>query len=538
MYMALYRKYRPLDFSAVVGQDHITSTLKKEIQENKVAHAYLFTGTRGTGKTTCARLLAKAVNCLNLQNGEPCNECVNCKGINEGTILDVIEIDAASNTGVDNIRDIRDEAVYTPASGKKKVYIIDEVHMLSIGAFNALLKLLEEPPEHVMFVLATTEAYKIAPTILSRCQRFDFKRITPADIAGRLQYVCDQEGIKATREGLFLIGRLADGAMRDALSILDTCSGSGEEITYDHVAKTVGITGREHIYRLAQAIGQNDTDTAFCEVEQLYQGCRGIPLLASELTGVLRNMMMVKAVKDPQKVLEEYAYELDTITALSKAMPLERIIYSINLLQDLQNRLQRSQNQRIDFEVCLLQLCSPKLGMTLDSLTARIAALEQQVASGVALAPAAAIPAAQPVQKKQQAKAQEKKEETPPPKPQAPKGEAAFSKLPQWKEIQEGVITLVGAAFGSLLRDAKGYAEGNEIYVVCGNPLTKMKYQEADIRQKVEAAAQSALGHRMKMKALTQEEFEDMGKTAPENPDAFAQFLKDNKENDYIKFEE
>lgn len=539
MYVALYRKYRPMDFTAVVGQEHITATLKAEIQEGRVAHAYLFTGTRGTGKTTCARILAKAVNCEHPQNGEPCNACASCRAINEGTMLDVIEIDAASNTGVDNIRDIRDEAVYTPASGRKKVYIIDEVHMLSIGAFNALLKLLEEPPEHVMFILATTEVHKIAPTILSRCQRFDFRRITPAVIAQRLQFVCEQEHIAFTREGLFLIGRLGDGSMRDALSILDTCSGSGQELTADYVAQTAGVTGRENIYALARAIAAQDVGAVLQAVNLLYDGCRSASLLAAELIQCMRNLMVLKAVKQPGDILGDYLYEMDTLTELAKEFSLERIVYSIRVLQDALHTLQRSQNQRVDFEVALMKLCDPRLSQDWDALVARVEMLEKKLHSGVAFAPAEALshptpekgaPAAtQPLQATEQ---------QPDKKNVQRRRKEDFQPLKDWKEILEGVISVVGVAYGSLLKGQKAYLEDDVVYVVCNSPLQKEKYNEAAIRVMVEKAIAGQVGHHVNLRAVLEEEFENMGKMPSRQQDPFAVFLEENRKNHDLRIED
>lgn len=542
MYVALYRKYRPIDFTAVVGQEHITTTLKTEIQEGRVAHAYLFTGTRGTGKTTCARILAKAVNCEHPNNGEPCNECASCRAINEGTMLDVIEIDAASNTGVDNIRDIRDEAVYTPASGRKKVYIIDEVHMLTIGAFNALLKLLEEPPEHVMFILATTEVHKIAPTILSRCQRFDFRRITPAVIAQRLQYVCEQEHIPFTREGLFLIGRLGDGSMRDALSILDTCSGSGQELTADYVAQTAGVTGREGIYALVRGVAAQDVGAVMRGVDQLYAGCRSIALLVSEFTQCMRNLMILKAVKDPGDILGDYLYEMDTLTQLAQDFSLERIVYSIRVLQDVQNTLQRSQNQRVDFEVALMKLCDPRLSQDWDALVARVETLEKKLQSGVAFA--APLPMQTPatpsqVQKEpvftfQKGAEKQQKEEK---KPQRKRKED-FQPLKGWKEILESVISVVGVAYGSLLKGQKAYLEDETVYVVCSSPLQRDKYNEAAIRVTVEKAVASQVGFHVNLRAVLEEEFENMGKMPSKQQDPFAMFLEENRNNHDLRIED
>ena len=271
MYQVLYRKWRPQVFADVVGQPQVTVTLQHELMAGRVAHAYLFTGSRGTGKTTCAKILAKAVNCLHPVNGDPCGECEICRGVESGSVMDVVEIDAASNNGVDNIRELREEAAFTPASARYRVYIIDEVHMLSQGAFNALLKTLEEPPAHVLFILATTEVHKLPATILSRCQRFDFHRIAPEDISDRLEYVARQEEASLDREAGLLIARLADGAMRDALSLLDQCFGRSRQVTVEVVNETAGLAGREHLFQMAQSILDRDSPSALELVDRLYR---------------------------------------------------------------------------------------------------------------------------------------------------------------------------------------------------------------------------------------------------------------------------
>jgi len=279
MYRVLYRKYRPRVFADVIGQPQVTTTLKNELQSDRIAHAYLFTGSRGTGKTTCSKILAKAVNCLSPVNGDPCGECAICRGIEDGSVMDVVEIDAASNNGVDDIRMLREEADFTPANAKYRVYIIDEVHMLSIGAFNALLKTLEEPPPHVLFILATTEVHKLPATILSRCQRFDFHRIPPEDIADRLTYVCEQEGCTIDRDAALLIAGIADGAMRDSLSLLDQVMGQGEHITQEQVRRTAGLADKSRLIALAEGILSHDTAGAIDIVDALHRDAKDMARL-------------------------------------------------------------------------------------------------------------------------------------------------------------------------------------------------------------------------------------------------------------------
>ena len=397
MYQVLYRKYRPQVFSDVVGQDHITRTLQQELQSGKLAHAYLFTGSRGTGKTTCAKILAKAVNCLHPENGNPCNECEVCRGIDSGTILDVMEIDAASNNGVDNIRDIRDEASFAPVNCRYRVYIIDEVHMLSIGAFNALLKTLEEPPAHVKFILATTEVHKLPVTILSRCQRFDFHRVSPEAMLSRMQTIASQEGFTLDDDAGMLIARLADGGMRDALSTLDQCIGRDRHVTAQLVTDVAGITGRDHLFALTQALAAHDTATAMEQLSDLHAKSLDMERLCGDLVQHFRNLMIVKTVRSADRVLICTAQELEQYRAQSESMTLETILYAIDLLQDTAVTMKKGVNRRVEMELALIRLANPSLSKDTDALLTRIAALERAVRSGAAVqntpAPQTAVPA-------------------------------------------------------------------------------------------------------------------------------------------------
>lgn len=369
MYQALYRKWRPQQFADVVGQDHITTTLMNEINEGRHSHAYLFTGSRGTGKTTCAKIFAKAVNCEHPVNGDPCNECETCRGIDNGSVMDVIEIDAASNNGVDNIREIRDEANFTPASGKYRVYIIDEVHMLSAGAFNALLKTLEEPPEHVKFVLATTEVHKLPATILSRCQRFDFKRITPEDIAGRLAYIAEQEGLELSSEAAMLIARLADGALRDALSIMDQCIGHSRNITTDVVNETVGLAGKVHLFALSTSILNKDGASALSQINDLHNRSCDMERLCNELTNHFRNLMICKAVKDPSDLIICSAEELGEYQKIASSYSMDFILEVLNVLGDTLQSLRSGLDRRVEMEMSILRLCQSGTASLLDGAT-------------------------------------------------------------------------------------------------------------------------------------------------------------------------
>lgn len=402
MYQALYRKYRPKVFADVYGQEHVTSTLINEIKENRISHAYLFTGSRGTGKTTCAKILAKAVNCENSKDGEPCNECEVCKGLDAGTIYDVVEIDAASNNGVDNIRDLREEANYTPSRGKYRVYIIDEVHMLSQGAFNALLKTLEEPPAHVIFILATTEVHKLPATILSRCQRFDFKRIQPETMAKRLMQVAGYENLDLTQEAAILISRIADGGMRDALSILDQCAGRNEKIDENLVSKVAGIAGRESIYKLSEAVCSKNSGEALNIIAELHQNSYDMERLCVEMINHFRNLLIVKTVNKSRELIICTDDEYKTVLQIAEKYTLPGVIFALDLFQDALVKIKGGANSRIEAEMTFIKLCEPKLEQSPDSMLERISVLERVIRNGVAVnnsAPAT-IQKTQPVQPK------------------------------------------------------------------------------------------------------------------------------------------
>lgn len=385
MYQVLYRKYRPKVFSDVYGQEHVTSTLLNEIKENRISHAYLFTGSRGTGKTSCAKILAKAVNCENSVNGEPCNECEVCRGLDSGSIYDVVEIDAASNNGVDNIRDLREEANYTPSRGRYRVYIIDEVHMLSTGAFNALLKTLEEPPAHVIFILATTEVHKLPATILSRCQRFDFKRIQPETMAKRLMQVAGYENLDLTEEGAILISRIADGGMRDALSILDQCAGRNQKIDEKLVSEVAGIAGRESLYELSDAICNKNGGNALNVISKLHANSYDMERLCVEMINHLRNFLIVKTVDKSRELIVCTDDEYKTILSSAEHFTLPSVIFALDLFQDTLVKIKGGANSRIEMEMTLIKLCEPKLEQSMDSVLDRISVLERAVKNGVAV---------------------------------------------------------------------------------------------------------------------------------------------------------
>ena len=388
MYQALYRKWRPRTFDDVVGQSHITETLKRQVASGRLSHAYLFTGTRGTGKTTCAKILARAVNCEHPVDGNPCNECDACRGIENGSILDVLELDAASNNGVDQVRALRDEAVYTPAAVRKRVYIVDEVHMLSTAAFNALLKILEEPPEHLMFILATTELHKVPATIKSRCQQFSFQRILPGDISARLHYVAEQEGIGLTPEGAGLLARLADGGLRDALSLLDQCAGTGGTVDEARILEALGLAGNLESARLMGRIAQRDSQGALEDLARLYSGGKDISTVLGELSALARDLLIRKTAPRSGSALLSGNWDETTMRGLSEHFTAPRLVWMLTVLQEVLADLPRSSNRRTDAELCLLRLCDERLDESVQALSARLDRVEQQLANGV---PAAAM---------------------------------------------------------------------------------------------------------------------------------------------------
>lgn len=396
MYQALYRKWRPKTFSDVVGQEHVTETLQRQVAEGRLSHAYLFTGTRGTGKTTCAKILAKAVNCEHPENGNPCNKCQSCLGIESGGFLDVMELDAASNNGVDHVRALRDEAIYSPAQVKKRVYIIDEVHMLSIAAFNALLKIIEEPPEHLLFILATTELNKVPATILSRCQRFSFRRLRPEDIAGRLNFIAYQEGIQIEPAALRLLSRLADGALRDGVSLLDQCaSACTGELTEELVCRTLGLAGAKRTAELLMAAAKQDTAAALSIFETLYAEGKDLGALFDELSALCRDLLVLKAApKSGISMLSGIADEAQAVE-LEKCLTPAELLRDLSLVQAAKGAVGKNADARVAAELCLMQLCEPALKLDLSSLGARVSKLESRLASGD-FAPARAAAKAEP----------------------------------------------------------------------------------------------------------------------------------------------
>lgn len=381
MYQALYRKYRPKIFKDVIGQPHVTVTLQNELLSGRIGHAYLFIGSRGTGKTTCAKIFAKAVNCVNLDEGNPCGKCDLCREIDAGEVMDIVELDAASNNGVNDIREICESAAFTPAKAKYRVYIIDEVHMLSPGAFNALLKTLEEPPAHVIFILATTEVHKIPATILSRCQRFEFHKISADDIATRIEYVVGQENASIDRNAALLIAKISDGAMRDALAILDKCIGVSKNITADIVSEAVGIASQEQIYEIIRAILQESPQDALTAVDNFDKHSKDMSRLTFELISNFRNIMLIKTLKNAQSLLIVSDEDYESLKDLTKNITLETTIFIMDTLQSSFEKMNRGCDAKTELEMCLVKLCSPRLNYSNEAIVSRVDKLERAINS-------------------------------------------------------------------------------------------------------------------------------------------------------------
>lgn len=446
-YQALYRKYRPKTFSDVVGQEHITETLKNELANGKTVHAYLFTGTRGTGKTSCAKILANAVNCLNSQNGDPCLVCESCKSILNDQNTDIVEIDAASNNGVENIRELKERITFAPASSKYRVYIIDEVHMLSIGAFNALLKTLEEPPKHVIFILATTEVHKLPATILSRCQRFDFRRIDTEKICKRLQYVAENEGLTLTDNAATLIASAADGGMRDALSILDLCASSSKDIDESIVESVCAMAGKEYLLELAGFIKQRDTENALLMLDKLHNSSVDMLRLLGELISHFRDLMIIKTVKSDKKPIVCSSSHLEKLEKQAADFDIKDIMYTLGILQSCVPLMQGG-NRRCEMEMAVIKLCNPTLSVDLQSLERRISALEQ---GGIKVKPKPEPK----ITETEETKDIEIPEE--PKSPEQPKGEETA--VEKWDEIVS-ILKTTCPLIAGVLEDSNAYIKG------------------------------------------------------------------------------
>ena len=557
MYQALYRKWRHITFVDVVGQEHITETLKRQVADGRLSHAYLFTGTRGTGKTTCAKILAKAVNCEQPVDGNPCNCCPSCLGIESGGFLDVLELDAASNNGVEQIRALRDEAVYAPANVKKRVYIVDEVHMLSTSAFNALLKILEEPPAHLMFILATTELHKVPATILSRCQRFSFKRITPEDVQRRLQYVAQQEQIDLRPDGAELLSRLADGALRDGLSLLDQCAASGGVVDAGAVLDTLGLAGNLQTAQLMRYILAEDAQSALTLLGDLYAGGKDMGAVLGALSTLGRDLLIRMTAPKGGSALLSGGYDSTTLAELGTAATAPRLISILTTLQDTCAGLLRSTNVRTDAELCILKLCDQSLSGDLTAVVSRIKRLENAVknlynaphAPAAVSAPApAAVPAAPAAERAPAPAAKDAPPadipcEEPPlptdaddpgpseneqdyvPAPPAPvnaaPARAAAEKVravprdntpppppvretdDRWPQLLDLFKSRLPMAKRAFLNMAGGHVEGDRLIVECDNDLVKNTLSKDDVIEVFKTAGAEVLGRPIAVQVIT-----------------------------------
>ena len=505
MYQALYRKYRPQTFDDVVGQLAVTQTLKTQVSSGRLSHAYLFTGSRGTGKTSSAKILAKAVNCERPQDGNPCNCCDACRAIDSGSCMDVLEIDAASNNGVDNVRDLRDDAIYSPAQVAMRVYIIDEVHMLSISAFNALLKIIEEPPEHLLFILATTELHKVPATILSRCQRFSFRRISQEDIAARLQYVAYQENIDMDDSAARILARLADGGMRDGLSLLDQCaSATTGELNAEQVYACLGIAGIFQTGKLMASIAAHDTATALSIMNQLYAEGKDMAALMDELACLTRDFMVLKTAPDQGvSMLSGVATDEET-KALAEQFSSGELTRMLQLLQETKANFSRSESRRMDSELCIVKLCQPELDPNVDGLLARLTRIEEQISTGAFMPqiPLQAAPATAPGLAPQEApvmpqvqvdKAADGPSET---EDQAPVG--------FWTDVAASLKTelspsLCGFFGSSENAPVRGLVNDDKLILLCNNNFVLEIINKPDIMASIARKASAKLGRPLRI---------------------------------------
>ncbi len=505
MYQALYRKYRPQTFDDMVGQMAVTQTLKTQLQSGRLSHAYLFTGSRGTGKTSCAKILAKAVNCENPQDGNPCNCCSACRSIDAGSCMDVLEIDAASNNGVDNVRDLRDDAIYSPSQVKMRVYIIDEVHMLSISAFNALLKIIEEPPEHLLFILATTELHKVPATILSRCQRFSFRRISQGDIAARLQYVAYEEKIDLDESAARVLARLADGGMRDGLSLLDQCaSATTGELSAERVYACLGIAGIQQCGALMGYIADHDTGKALSLLNRFYTEGKDMGALLDELACLTRDFMILKAApKEGISMLSGVATDRET-RELSKRFSHAELVRMLSVIQQTATGFTRSTSRRMDAELCIINLCQPELVLDGEALNARITRIEDQLRTGSITL--------------QEAPLAEQPEEELPPVPDdrdaLPEPEPAVveeTPVGFWTDVATQVKKELKPPVSGFFAPTpnapvKGVLRGDRLLLVCSNKFTAEIINKPEILELVSRKASAKLGRPIRAVASDQDE--------------------------------
>lgn len=514
MYQALYRKYRPQTFDDLVGQGAVTQTLKNQLITGKLSHAYLFTGSRGTGKTSSAKILAKAVNCTNLQNGNPCNTCASCRSIDDGSCMDVLEIDAASNNGVDNIRDLRDDAIYSPSQVKMRVYIIDEVHMLSISAFNALLKIIEEPPEHLLFILATTELHKVPATILSRCQRFSFRRIGQEDIAARVQYVAYQENIDLDDSAARVLARMADGGLRDALSLLDQCaSATTGELTAERVYACLGIAGIQECGKLMAHIADHNTNAALSLVNRFYAEGKDMGALLDELACITRDLLVIKtAPKEGITLLSGVATDQEVLS-LAERFSNGELTRMLSLIQQTAAGFTRSTSHRMDTELCIVTMCQPELELTAEAINSRLTRVENQLRTGSITVKSVPVPEPQ----------QPDDEELPPVPDDSDAPPEYVQEMPEeapvgfWTDIAAEVRSelkppLMGFFATTPNAPVKGILQGDKLVLVCSAPFIKDMINKPEVLDLIGSKVTAKLGR--KIVAVAKDQSEQATKSA------------------------
>ena len=486
-YEALYRQWRPLTFDDVVGQEHVTNTLKNEIEQSRVGHAYLFCGSRGTGKTSTARILSRAINCQNPKDGNPCNECENCKGILDGSITDITEIDAASNNGVDNIRSLREEARFAGSMLSDKVYIVDEVHMLSTQAFNALLKTLEEPPAHVHFILATTEAHKVPQTILSRCQRFDFHRITVSDTEKQIKKIINQTGGAIEDRAIRLIAEKADGSMRDALSLLDQCLSIGSgSLSYEDVAAFFGTDSAGSSFELLSAISEGNISSAFSVIGKIVESGKNITSFADEFIALLRNILLCKYSANPEAVLNLAKEDADAVISAAENFSAERLLQIIGRATEAQTLFRTSINPRLTFEMAVVKMANPVFDSSFEGLAARLRVLEDKIASGNFTAPKKA-------QEQPKEKAPEKKQEP----VKTPINSAIFTKIKNsWSDILGTLFSSNNIAAHIALQNVSLSEENGKIAFIYPSKDEYLSYKQtiSDDADRISAAISKSVG--------------------------------------------
>jgi len=507
-YQALYRKWRPVTFEDVVGQAHITKTLQNQLETGKVSHAYLFCGTRGTGKTTVAKILAKAVNCQSPKNGSPCNECSICRGIMDGSIMDVFEIDAASNNGVDNIREIIEDSKYLATEATYRVYIIDEVHMLSGGAFNALLKTLEEPPEHVIFILATTEAHKVPQTILSRCQRFDFKRINSNDIIRRMREIAMGEGLTITDDAYGLLANLADGSMRDGLSVLERCiSESGSSVTYDSITAALGITGTDALFSITDAVNLQDAGKILEIIDRLMSDGKDLNNFINDLINHYRNLLVCKVTDNAEGLLDCDGENLVKLKAQADRTSFEKLSNAVSVLSSAKNEAKWAKMPRVIYELALIKLTKPEYDSSVDAILDRISILEEKIKNGIKVTAVA------------QEEKEEKKIEKKPKKPSArlfvpvdvgtlTQDSPQVAAARRWDKIARQ-ISKKYPYVASAVMDRKVTIDGEGIIMIFNNSETMSKEIAVTHRKDIENVVEQAIGVEIIVKTAFLEDIED-----------------------------